>query len=32
VGISGDTAVIEEICAVHGIKAAGLIPDTGDKE
>lgn len=30
VGISGDIAANDEICAVHGIKAAGLIPDTGD--
>jgi uncharacterized protein GlcG (DUF336 family) len=32
VGISGDTSDNDEICAVHGIKAAGLMPDTGDKE
>lgn len=32
VGISGDTSDNDEICAVHGIKAAGLAPDTGDKE
>ena len=32
VGISGDTSDNDEICAVHGIKAAGLIPDTGSKE
>ena len=32
VGISGDTSDNDEICAVHGIKAAGFIPDTGDKE
>ena len=31
-GISGDTSENDEICAVYGIKAAGLIPDTGDKE
>jgi len=30
VGISGDTSVNDEICAVAGIKAAGLVPDTGD--
>jgi len=30
VGISGDTSVNDEICAVAGIKAAGLHPDTGD--
>lgn len=32
VGISGDTSDNDEICAVHGIKASGLMPDTGDKE
>ncbi|HTS93975.1 MAG TPA: heme-binding protein [Stellaceae bacterium] len=31
VGISGDTSINDEICAVAGIKAAGLVPDTGDK-
>lgn len=31
VGISGDTSVNDEICAVYGIEAAGLTPDTGDK-
>jgi uncharacterized protein GlcG (DUF336 family) len=30
VGISGDTSDNDEACAVHGIKAAGLTPDTGD--
>jgi len=30
VGISGDTSEKDEDCAVHGIKAAGLAPDTGD--
>ena len=30
VGISGDTSVNDEICAVAGIEAAGLIADTGD--
>jgi uncharacterized protein GlcG (DUF336 family) len=30
VGISGDTSVNDEACAVAGIKAAGLVPDTGD--
>ena len=30
VGISGDTSVNDELCAVTGIKAAGLVPDTGD--
>lgn len=32
VGISGDTSENDELCAVHGIKAADLKPDTGDKE
>jgi len=31
VGISGDTSENDEICAVYGIKAAGLMSDTGDK-
>jgi uncharacterized protein GlcG (DUF336 family) len=30
VGISGDTSDKDEICAVAGIAAAGLTPDTGD--
>jgi uncharacterized protein GlcG (DUF336 family) len=30
VGISGDTSENDEACAVAGIKAAGLAPDTGD--
>ncbi len=30
VGISGDNSVNDELCAVAGIKAAGLVPDTGD--
>jgi uncharacterized protein GlcG (DUF336 family) len=30
VGISGDTSENDEVCAVHGIKSAGLVPDTGD--
>ena len=30
VGISGDVSEQDEACAVHGIKAAGLVPDTGD--
>ncbi|HEX4328700.1 MAG TPA: heme-binding protein [Burkholderiales bacterium] len=30
VGISGDTSENDEICAVAGILAAGLVPDTGD--
>ena len=30
VGISGDSSVNDELCALAGIKAAGLVPDTGD--
>jgi len=30
VGISGDTSENDEACAVAGIKAAGLLADTGD--
>ena len=30
VGISGDTSENDEVCAVYGIQAADLIPDTGD--
>ena len=30
VGISGDNSDNDELCAVHGIVAAGLKPDTGD--
>ena len=30
VGISGDTSEKDEDCAVHGILAAGMTPDTGD--
>lgn len=29
VGISGDQSLNDEICAVHGIEAAGYIPDAG---
>jgi len=32
VGISGDTSDNDEICAVFGIEAAGLSPDTGRKD
>jgi uncharacterized protein GlcG (DUF336 family) len=32
VGVSGDISENDELCAVYGIKAAGLKPDTGDKE
>ena len=31
VGVTGDTSENDEICAVAGIQAAGLTPDTGDK-
>src|SRR5437763_893654 len=31
VGISGDTSDKDEICAVHGIRSAGLVADTGDQ-
>ena len=30
VGISGDASENDEVCAVHGVTAAGLVPDTGD--
>ena len=30
VGISGDTSDNDELCALHGIAAAGLVADTGD--
>lgn len=30
VGISGETSENDEICAVYGIQAAGLVADTGD--
>ena len=30
VGISGDTSDNDETCAVYGIRAAGLVSDTGD--
>ena len=30
VGISGDSSENDEICAVHGVRSAGLVPDTGD--
>lgn len=30
VGVSGDASDKDEVCAVAGIKAAGLQPDTGD--
>jgi uncharacterized protein GlcG (DUF336 family) len=32
VGISGDTSDDDEICAVCGVEAAGLIADTGRKD
>ena len=31
IGITGDTSDNDEICAVYGIEAAGLIADTGRK-
>ncbi|MBU4276248.1 MAG: heme-binding protein [Proteobacteria bacterium] len=31
VGVSGDLSEIDEECAVHGVKAAGLVPETGDE-
>ncbi|BDW11238.1 hypothetical protein PSHI8_13200 [Polynucleobacter sp. SHI8] len=31
VGVTGDTSDNDELCAVAGIQAAGLTPDTGDK-
>ena len=30
VGITGDTSENDELCAIHGITVAGLVPDTGD--
>ncbi|SDB13951.1 GlcG/HbpS family heme-binding protein [Belnapia rosea] len=30
VGISGDVSAQDEVCAVAGITAVGLVPDTGD--
>jgi len=30
VGVSGDSSDKDEICAIQGIAAAGLVPDTGD--
>ena len=30
VGVSGDLSDKDEACAVAGIQAAGLVPDTGD--
>jgi uncharacterized protein GlcG (DUF336 family) len=32
VGITGDISENDETCAVHGILAAGLTPDTGDEQ
>jgi len=32
IGVSGDTSVNDEICAIKGIQSAGLIADHGDKE
>jgi uncharacterized protein GlcG (DUF336 family) len=30
-GMNGDTSENDEICAVYGIKAAGLVPDMGEQ-
>ena len=30
VGVTGDSSDKDEICAIEGITAAGLVPDTGD--
>ena len=30
VGVSGDSSDKDELCAMEGITAAGLVPDTGD--
>jgi uncharacterized protein GlcG (DUF336 family) len=30
VGVSGDVSDKDEMCAIQGITAAGLVPDTGD--
>ncbi len=30
VGVSGDASEHDEVCAVAGIRAAGLLPDTGE--
>jgi uncharacterized protein GlcG (DUF336 family) len=30
VGITGDVSAQDEVCAIAGIEAAGLVPDTGD--
>lgn len=30
VGVTGDVSENDEVCAVHGIRSAGLTPDTGD--
>lgn len=32
VGITGDTSDNDEACAIAGIRAAGLVPDTGDPQ
>jgi uncharacterized protein GlcG (DUF336 family) len=31
IGITGDTSDNDEICAIHGVEAAGLVADSGDK-
>lgn len=32
VGVTGDTSVNDEVCALQGIQSAGLLADHGDKE
>ena len=32
VGISGDSSECDEFCAIHGIKATGLIPDPAEPD
>jgi len=31
VGVSGDLSDVDETCAVAGVQAAGLVPDTDDR-
>lgn len=32
IGISGDTSDNDEICAIYGVEAVGLVPDTGSSK
>lgn len=32
IGVTGDTSENDELCGLSGIKAAGLVADTGDKD